>query len=689
MGNNRYICNRNVEEINEIPRLRIEGMELNKTLEQINKKMESLINELNGYCYEYYNTGKSVVSDTVYDWKLAELESLEKESGITMANSPTGRVGYTVVDGLLKAEHTEPLLSLEKEKSINKAQEFISKNDVLLSIKLDGLTVELIYEEGSLVRASTRGDGWTGEDITHNAKAIMGIPLQIPYKKSLIVIGEAYINHLNFEIVKRQYADAGEDIPGNSRNLAAGSVRSYDCAKCAERKVCFTAFTGKFMEEDFERKQNSLHRLRILGFDVVPFLELSKTVSKDTLTSCLTVLRSYDKTYPIDGIVITYDNIEFSKSCGNTSKYYKDGIAFKFEDDFHETTLTDIIWQTSRSGKLTPVAVFDPVEIDGTMVQKASLHNFSLVTELRVKPGCRILISKRNQIIPYVEENLDPVDITEITIPAVCPCCGKKTTVLESEAEGSLTKDVFCTNPACEERKIQRLKHFISKKAMDIENLSTETLRTFYRAGLVVEPLDLFHLEQHKEKIKEMPGFGEKSWNRLWSGVQKSRELPLEHFIVALDIELVGRHAGTILSRHFGDIEAIVKAVRQNYPFYEMEGIGTVVHSNIMDWFRDEENTLFLNNFRKEVTIMRSEIISNDGMFSGKTIVVTGTLQNFTRDEIEMKIRLAGGKPGKSVSSKTHYVVVGEKAGSKLAKARELGIPVLTEEEFLEQCEGI
>lgn len=663
------------------------------------KRVHELVAQLNQYRHEYYNLAAPSVSDAMYDRLFDELGTLERETGCVMANSPTQTVGYQVVSALAKVRHPIPLLSLDKTKSVEEAAAFIGDHPAMVMYKYDGLTVELDYEEGRLVQASTRGKGDEGEDITHNAPAISGIPMQIPYRGRLVVTGEAYIKTDDFEELKASLLDSSGKPYRNSRNLAAGSIRSFDAASCAQRRLRFSPFGVLEGLDDFVADANSknakLNALESFGFArcgryLLP--NVTPPVIPSELSQWIEELRENARRQeiPIDGIVIMLDEIDYSRSLGRTGHHYRDGLAFKFGDKLYETALQKIEWNPTRTGIISPVAVFDPVEIDGTTVTRATLHNISYIRKLQLKPGCRILVCKRNQIIPHVEENLDRGTRAEIDdIPPLCPCCGRATDIRLSEKpndDGVYAETLVCGNPDCLAKHIARLVHFVAKPAMNIEGLSESILEKFVDRGWIHSYADLYHLDRHQEEIVQMDGFGSKSYDRLWTAIQASRNVTFEHFLVAIDIPLIGKTASKAIARYFGgEIERFEKAVQERFDFTQLPDIGDTLCGNLYNWFQQPEHQKLWNQLKKEVVFMSVKIEqAAANPFTGKTVVATGALENFTRSGIQAKIESLGGKAASSVSKKTDYVIAGEKAGSKLTKAQELGIPVLTEEQFLQ-----
>lgn len=509
-------------------------------------RQRELTARLNTYRDEYYNQNAPSVSDAVYDRLFDELTELEEETGVVMSNSPTQTVGYPVVSRLPQAKHDIPLLSLDKTKLISELLAFQDGRTVDFSLKLDGLTTEIIYEGGLLQRLSTRGDGDIGEDITHNAEAIEGIPVQIPYKERLVVAGESFIHCNDFERLRQKLVDSTGKPYRNSRNLAAGSVRAYNSAVCAKRCVHFLPFAVieglPEIEAETDSKRMKLAKLTEFGFGRVRSIQFA-TANNDMMDLHIKVLRdkAAEEDLPIDGLVMTYDSISYSRTCGRTGHHFKDGLAFKFEDELFETRLDHIEWTPTRSGEISPVAVFDTVEIDGCEVSRATLHNLSFIEGLELMPGNRILVSKRNMIIPQVEENLDRGDFSmEVLVPSLCPCCGYQTmihtTQKRTDGEQKLTKTLFCHNPNCASQNLRKFVHFVGKKAMDIDGLSEATLEQFIARGWLQDFTDIYRLDNHRDEIIRMDGFGERSWQRLWDAIQKSRNTTFERYLIAMDI---------------------------------------------------------------------------------------------------------------------------------------------------------
>ena len=665
-------------------------------MKELLAKQRELTARLNVYRDEYYNKNAPSVSDAVYDRLFDELVGLEEQTGVIMTNSPTQTVGYPVVSGLPEAKHEIPLLSLDKTKLVNDLLSFQGGRVVNLSLKLDGLTTEIIYEGGILQRLSTRGDGDVGDDITHNAAAIEGIPMQIPYKERLVVVGESFIRNSDFERLRQTLVDSTGKPYKNSRNLAAGSVRAYNSSVCAQRCVHFLPFAVidglPEVEAETDSKRMKLAKITEFGFGRVRSLQFA-TVNNDMMELHIKVLKdkAEQEDLPIDGLVLSYDSISYSRTCGRTGHHFKDGLAFKFEDDLFETRLDHIEWTPTRSGEISPVAVFDTVEIDGCDVSRATLHNLSFIEGLELMPGNRILVSKRNMIIPQVEENLDRGSFSmEELVPKLCPCCGYQTEIHTTqkrvEGELKLTKTLFCHNPHCASQNLRKFVHFVSKKAMDIEGLSEATLEQFIARGWLQDFTDIYRLDEHREAIIRMDGFGEKSWQRLWNAIEKSRSTTFERYLIAMDIPMIGNTASSALGRCFDwSLRAFEVAVDTGYDFTQLPDFGETLHNNIHEWFRIEENRILWEELKPMVNIEKKEMNTpavQDNPFMGKTIVVTGKVEPYTRDGINAKIYSLGAKAGSSVSKNTDYLICGENAGSKLAKAQSLGVAVLSPAEF-------
>ena len=597
------------------------------------KRIKNLVKQLNEYRHAYYNQDAPLVSDAEYDRLFDKLKELEEQTGFILSNSPTQTVGYYPVSELAKVTHPIPLLSLEKTKLISELLDFMKGQEVLFMLKLDGLTTKLIYEDGRLIQASTRGDGEVGEDITHNIPAFLNVPLTIPHKERLVITGESFIPTNDFERLKDTLRDGNGKPYKNGRNFASGSVRSLDPKNCIGRCVRFLPFNVLEGMEDVpfpDSRACKLEGLTHLGFGYCPFFSISGTgLSREYAEKFIQELVSTAANLhlPIDGIVMIFDSLSYSKSCGKTGHHYKDGLAYKFEDDTYETFLREI------------------------------------------------------------EDNLDRGRYTDIT-PPVCPCCGSKTrTYSRKTSDGRTVETLHCDNPQCDSQITRRFVHFASKKAMNIEGLSEATLEKFLNLGYLHSFQDIYHLE-HREDIVALDGYGEKSFDRLWESINASRRTSFVRYLVSMDIPMIGRTKSRILDTVFsGNLTAFEQAAVGDYDFTQLEDFGEILNHNIHSWFADEANLDLWKNLQNEFTFeQRKEetIMTKENKFTGCTIVATGKLEHFTRDGINDKILELGAKPGSSVTKKTDYLICGEKAGSKLAKAQSLGIPILTEAEFLE-----
>ena len=657
-------------------------------------QIKELVSKLNEHRHAYYNLNAPSITDKEYDQMFDTLKKLEMETGVVLSNSPTQNVGYYPVSSLKKVKHPTPLLSLDKTKQVAELCSLYKRNFVLLMLKLDGLTTKLVYEGGKLLQASTRGDGETGEDITHNIPAYRNVPLTIPYKNRLVITGESYIHIHDFERLKDTLRDSNGKPYKNARNLAAGSVRNLNPAECAKRCVYFTAFNvleGMADDPYSDSRQMRLSLLKPLGFDTCPYIAIEGPApSEELVTTAINSLQAEasKRQIPIDGIVAIFDSLSYSKSCGRTGHHYKDGLAYKFEDEQYETILRDIEWTPTRSGEIAPVGIFDTVEIDGCEVSRASLHNLTFIKNLELVPGNRILVSKRNMIIPHIEENLDRGHYTDI-VPPRCPCCASETWINRRKtSDGRIIETVHCGNPACDSQILRKFEHFVSKKAMNIEGLSLATLERFLNLGYLQSFQDIYHLDKHREDIIKLDGFGEKSFERLWGAITASRDTDFVHYLVAMDIPMVGRTKSRILNTVFhANLEEFELAATDDYDFTALEDFGDTLNHNIHTWFSDEDNLNLWRELQKEMNFKSKEENTMTNVkgnpFKDKTVVATGKLEHFTRDGINNEILKLGGKAGSSVSEKTDFLICGEKAGSKLKKAQELKIKILTEQEFL------
>jgi DNA ligase (NAD+) len=662
------------------------------------ERIHELVTRLNQYRHEYYNENCPSVPDSVYDRLYDELEHMENETGIILSNSPTQTVGFKAVGSLPVVRHPIPLLSLAKTKETNDLVSFLKGQYSLLMLKLDGLTVKLVYEDGRLVEGSDRGDGDEGEVITHNIPAFNNVPLTIPYKNRLVITGEGFIHKDTFERLKNTLTGSDGRPYRNARNLASGSIRCLDAATCKEREISFLAFNVLEGLDESELMRDSrsqkLLALEDFGFGICPFIPVSPNITLEELEENIRTMqkRADEADIPIDGLVLRYDSLSYSKSRGRTGHHYNDGIAYKFGDDLFETVFRSIEWQTSRSGEIAPIAMFDTVEIDGCEVSRASLHNPTFIRNLELHPGCRILVSKRNMIIPHIEDNLDRGQYQDM-IPKECPCCGMPTRIHTHTASRERpVETLHCDNPKCQSQIVRKFVHFAEKKAMNIKGLSESTLCKFISLGYLKTFHDLYHLDRHRSEIIALDGFGEKSYERLQASINESRNTTFARYVIAMDIPSIGRTASTELDRYFnGSFREFELAAMDRFDFTRLADFGEVMRDNIHEWFHNSDNIILWRTLQKEFNFEKRKeentmttISTTNNTFKGCNIVATGKLEHFTRDGINSKIASLGATAGSSVTKKTDYLICGDKAGSKLAKARELGITILTEQQFLD-----
>ena len=643
-------------------------------------RMRELVDLLNRASKAYYAQDDEIMSNYEYDRLYDELVQLEKETGVIFSNSPTVNVGYEAVDELPKETHEKPMLSLGKTKSREELTEWIGEQQGLLSWKLDGLTVVLTYFAGKLAKAVTRGNGEVGEVISNNARCFKNIPLTIPFQGDLVLRGEAVISYSDFENINQQIEQV-EARYKNPRNLCSGSVRQLNNEITAKRNVKFFAFSlVKAEGVDFSNSvEQQFLFLKEQGFDVVPYLR----VNKNTMTEAISWFEKEIETYdiPSDGLVLTYDDIAYGASLGLTAKFPRNAIAFKWADETQETGLLEIEWSPSRTGLINPVAVFEPVELEGTTVSRASVHNISVMRSLKLGIGDRILVYKANMIIPQIAENLTKSN--SIAIPKVCPVCGGATEIHDENGVQTL----YCTNPACAAKKLKAFTLFVSRDAMNIDGLSEATLEKFIGQGFIHDFADIYHLDRHKEVIVQMEGFGEKSYQKLWESIQKSRKTVLPRLLYSLGIEGIGLATAKLICRHFEDDLETMKAASEE-ELAEIEKVGPVLAASFCAYFRDDNNVKRLQLLVDELEIEVQEKNDTEQTLAGLSFVVTGSLNHYAnRDLLKEEIEQKGGKVTGSVTGKTTCLINNDSMSnsSKNKKAKELGIPILTEEEFLEQ----
>ena len=643
-----------------------------------NDRMLELVELLNRASESYYAKDEEIMSNYEYDKLYDELVALEEETGVTLANSPTVNVGYESVDELPKEAHEQPMLSLGKTKSREELRSWLNGEEGILSWKLDGLTIVLTYENGELVKALTRGNGEIGEVITNNAKTFKNVPLKIKHKESLILRGEAVITYSEFERINAGIDDV-EAKYKNPRNLCSGSVRQLNNKITAERNVRFYAF-NLVKADGFDAnnsKENEILFLKEQGFDTVDYVRVEESTILDAIEGFAGKIADYD--IPSDGLVLTYDDIAYGKSLGRTAKSPRDSIAFKWADETAETTLKEIEWSASRTGLINPVAIFEPVSLEGTTVSRASVHNISIVRSLKLGIGDRITVYKANMIIPQIAENLTCSDNLEI--PSACPVCGGNTEIRQMNDVQTL----YCTNPECDAKKIKAFTLFVSRDAMNIDGLSEATLEKFIGKGYIHEFADLYHLAQYKEEICAMEGFGEKSYQNLINSIEASRNTTLPRVIYSLGIENIGVANAKLLNKYFkGDFDAIRNAGEDELS--EIEGIGGVMAGAIVAYFAKPKNQTAIDNLLKELVIEKEVIDEGIQNLKDMTIVITGSLYKFdNRKELQDLIEKHGGKATGSVTAKTSILINNDiqSGSSKNKKAKELGVPIMTEEEFV------
>ena len=649
------------------------------------ERIKELVELLNKANKAYYQEANEIMTNFEYDKLYDELVGLEKETGMVLSNSPTVNVGYQVVSQLPKEQHNSPMLSLDKTKEVGALADFAGDRKCLLSWKMDGLTVVLTYENGELVKAVTRGNGLVGEVITNNAKTFKNIPISIPYKGRLTLRGEAIIKYSDFEQINREIEDADSKYK-NPRNLCSGSVRQLNSQVTAERNVNFVAFAlinaddvdfGNSIEQQYKWMESQ-------GFQVVEYRVVTRNSMEDAVKYFAGKIQTYD--YPSDGLVLMFDDIEYGLSLGTTAKFPRNGIAFKWEDEQAETTLKYIEWSPSRTGLINPVAVFEPVELEGTTVSRASVHNISIMEELELGSGDRIKVYKANMIIPQISENLTKSGIDDL--PKECPVCGHAT---EVKAENGI-KTLYCPNSQCPAKHVKLFTLFVSRNGMNIDGLSEETLEKFIDAGYIKEFADIFHLDRYHEEIVATPGFGQKSYDNLMDSVEKARNVELSALIYSLGIPNIGSANAKLICKAFNNnIEKIRNASVEE--LIEIDGIGEIMAEKFCQYFADEDNIKKLDNLLKEVNIAEPEENTTPQNMDGLTFVITGSVEHFAnRNELKSYIEKHGGKVTGSVSSKTNYLINNDAmaASSKNKKAKQLGVEIVTEEVFLERwCKDI
>ena len=644
------------------------------------QRMKELIPMLTEAAKAYYQEDREIMSNFEYDRLYDELVKLEEETGVTLAGSPTVSVGYASLEELPKEAHESPMLSLDKTKDRETLRQFVGEHKTLLSWKLDGLTIVLTYRNGKLEKAVTRGNGTVGEVITNNARVFKNIPLQIGYQGELVLLGEAIITYSDFEKINRQIEDVDARYK-NPRNLCSGSVRQLNNEITARRNVHFYAFSlVKAEDVDFQnsREQQFLW-LKEQGFEVVEYRVVTAAVLDEAMEYFAHQVAEND--FPSDGLVALYDDIAYGESLGSTAKFPRNAYAFKWQDEIRETVLRKIEWSPSRTGLINPVAIFDPVELEGTTVSRASVHNISIMKEMQLGIGDKIQVYKANMIIPQIAENLTRSGNLEI--PNICPVCGQEARVQKTNEVESL----YCMNPQCQAKKIKSFTLFVSRDAMNIDGLSEATLEKFIQKGFIKDFGDIFEIDRYREEIVGMEGFGEKSYENLMVSLERARHTTLPRLLYSLGIANIGLANAKVICKAFDyDIERLIAATGEEIS--DIEGIGPVIAKTYTEYFKDEENQRKLRHLLSHLELETVKKEENSSL-EGKQFVITGSVEHFAnRAQLKEYIEERGGKVTGSVTSKTHYLINNDTTSnsSKNKKAKDLGIPILSEEDFLKMA---
>ncbi len=641
------------------------------------RRMKELAQKLDEAAKAYYQKDIEIISNREYDQMYDELQELERETGTVLANSPTVRVGYEAVEQLPKEEHESPMLSLDKTKDRESLREFVGEHETLLSWKLDGLTVVLTYENGELLKAVTRGNGAVGEVVTNNAKVFKNIPLKIPYQGRLVLRGEAIITYSDFEKINASIEDVDAKYK-NPRNLCSGSVRQLNNEITAGRNVRFYAFALVSAEDvDFQNSRaKQFEWLHKQGFDVVEYRIVTAGTLDEAMEYFSAAITQND--FPSDGLVALYDDIAYGDSLGRTAKFPRNAFAFKWADEIKETRLLEIEWSPSRTGLINPVAIFEPVELEGTTVSRASVHNISIMKELQLGIGDCITVYKANMIIPQIAENL--TQSGKLEIPDTCPACGHATQIQKTNEVESL----YCINPECAAKKIKSFALFASRDAMNIDGLSEATLEKFIAKGFLHDFGDIFEIGKYRDEIVAMDGFGEKSFENLITSLEKAKETTLAKVIYSLGIANIGLANAKVICRYFeDDLDRIRHADEEEVS--SIDTIGPVIAKSLTDYFKIEDNNQKLDHLMSHLVI-RKEEKTGEQIFQGMNFVITGSVEHFAnRAQAKEFVESLGGKVTGSVTGKTNYLINNDTTSnsSKNKKAKELGIPILSEEDFL------
>lgn len=642
-------------------------------------RMTELIQVLNRASESYYAKDEEIMSNYEYDALYDELVALENETGVILSNSPTQKVGYESVDFLPKETHDKPMLSLNKTKSVEDLEAFVSERDGVLSWKLDGLTIVLTYENGELTKAVTRGNGEVGEVITANAKTFTNIPLRIAFKEKLVLRGEAVISYPDFELVN-SLIENEEDKYKNPRNLCSGSVRQLNSEVTKQRHVRLVAFSLVMAEgKEFETRCEEFDFLSELGFEVVQHFKVNKDNMAEQVKWFAKAIENYE--IPSDGLVLCLDDIAYGKSLGMTAKFPRDAIAFKWQDETAKTVLRMIEWSPSRTGLINPVAVFDSVELEGTSVSRASVHNLSVLEDLKLGIGDEILVYKANMIIPQIAKNL--TESSNLTIPKECPCCGGPTV----ERVVKEARSLYCSNPDCPAKQIKKFSHFVSRDALNVDGLSEATLEKFVDEGFIKDYTDLFRLEKYHDTIVTMEGFGEKSFANLLESIEKAKDVSLPNLIYSLGILNVGLANAKVICRAFdNDTQKLLSLSKGELT--SVDTIGEVIADSYVSYFADEKNLSVFKELLSVLRIKAEEAVNVESELSGKTVVVTGSLNLYgSRKELQDEIEKRGAKLSGSVSKNTFVLVNNDitSNSSKNKTAKELGVPIISEADFVEK----
>lgn len=646
------------------------------------QRIKTLVVELRKAAYIYEQENREIMSNYEYDALYDELLKLETETGVILAGSVTQKVGYEVVSNLPKVTHGTKMLSLDKTKEVGKLKSFLGRHEGLMSWKLDGLTIVCTYEKGVLVQAVTRGNGEIGEDITSNAKTFKNLPLCIEEKERIVIRGEAIITYSDFNAINELLGE--EEKYKNPRNLCSGSVRQLNSKITASRNVKLIVFSLVEGKETFAKKSEQLIWLKEQGFEVVESQKVTAENIEEVVSYFGEEITKMD--FASDGLVLTYDDRSYSKSLGTTAKFPKDAIAFKWQDEVRETKVVKVQWNTSRTGLINPIAVFEPVELEGTTVERASVHNLSVLEELKLAEGDIVKVYKANMIIPQIAENLTMSG--PIAAPQHCPVCGANTYIKQDKT----AKTLYCSNANCKAQRLKAFVHFVGRDAMNIEGLSEATIEKFIEKGFLEDLASLYHLKEHEEIIKEMEGLGQKSYNNLIKAIEKSRETTLPQLIYALGILQVGPMNAKLICSYFkNNIEKLMEIDFETLT--QIEGIGPIIAKEVVNYFGLDENKKMIERLIKELTLKRIEQeVTIDSPIKDKTFVVTGEVTQFkNRKALQTKIEALGGKVTGSVSKNTDYLINNdrESSSSKNKKAKELSIPILNEEAFLELIKGM